>query len=109
MPSYSKNEVILIRYPFSNLSGSKIRPAIVVGEPHPSQDLFVVPLTSRNAGLLSGEFPLANWAAAGLNVPSAVKRGLFTIHQSLVLKTVGSLREPDAQSMQTSLREWLGL
>ena len=30
MLSYSKNEVILVRYPFSALSGVKVRPAIVV-------------------------------------------------------------------------------
>lgn len=49
MPSYSKHDVILVRYPFSDLTGSKVRPAIVVGAPHTSQDLFIVPLTSRTA------------------------------------------------------------
>ena len=29
-PSYSKNNVILVRYPFSDLSGSKARPAVIV-------------------------------------------------------------------------------
>jgi len=46
MPSYSKNEVILVRYPFSALSGVKVRPAIIVNAPHVSQDVFIVPLTS---------------------------------------------------------------
>jgi hypothetical protein len=30
MPSYSHSEVILVRYPFTNLSAVKVRPAIVV-------------------------------------------------------------------------------
>ena len=47
MPGYSKNEVILVRYPFSALSGVKVRPAIIVNAPHVSQDVFIVPLTSR--------------------------------------------------------------
>ena len=47
MPNYSKGEVILVRYPFSNLSGSKIRPAVAVNAPHLSQDVILVPLTSR--------------------------------------------------------------
>ena len=47
MPNYSKNEVILVRYPFSALSGVKVRPAIIVNAPHVSQDVFIVPLTSR--------------------------------------------------------------
>ncbi len=41
MPSYSKNEVILVRYPFSNLSGSKVRPAVVVNDAHISQDVII--------------------------------------------------------------------
>ena len=99
MPSYSKNDFVLVRYPFSELSASKVRPAIVVSARHASQDIFLVPLTSRSAGLLSGEFLLSSWAEAGLNVPTVVKRGLYTIHQSLVVKAVGRLLESDAQKM----------
>ncbi len=43
MPSYSKNDVILVRYPFSDLSSSKVRPAVIVSVPHISQDIFIVP------------------------------------------------------------------
>ncbi len=60
MPSYSKNDVILVRYPFSNLSSSKVRPAIVVNAPHVSQDVIIVPLTSKVSTLLSGEFVLTD-------------------------------------------------
>src|SRR3990172_12374906 len=81
MPAYSTHDVILVRYPFSDASSAKVRPAVVVSAPHPSRDLFVVPLTSRTSGLLSGEFILKEWAGAGLNVPSAVQRGLFTIEE----------------------------
>lgn len=109
MPNYSKNEVILVRYPFSNLSGSKVRPAIVVNDSHVSQDVVIVPLTSRLSSLLGGEFVLADWQAVGLNVPSAVKRGLYTVQQSLVMKSIGKLSATDAGSLESSLRDWLGL
>src|SRR2546421_12759525 len=109
MPGYSKNEVILVRYPFSNLSGAKVRPAIVVNAPHVSQDLIIVPLTSRVLTLLAGEFVLTDWQAAGLNVPSAVKRGLYTVHQSLVMKSIGKLSGADAGHLENALRTWLGL
>lgn len=109
MPGYSKNEVILVRYPFSDVSGARTRPAIVISAPHVSQDVFVVPLTSRTTSLLSGEFVLTDWAAAGLNVPTAVKRGLYTVHNSLIIKSVGHLRGADVEQVEQSLREWLGL
>ncbi len=108
MPNYSKNEVILVQYPFSDLSATKVRPAIVVNAPHPSQDNLIVPLTSRTTSLLPGEFVLKDWQAAGLNVQTAVKRGIYTIHQSLVVKLVGQLTSQDAERLEQSLREWLG-
>ncbi len=52
---------------------------------------------------------LAQWRKAGLNVETAVKRGIFTIHQRLILKTVGGLSNVDAEKLEGSLRDWLGL
>jgi mRNA interferase MazF len=109
MPSFSKNEVVLVRYPFSNLAAAKIRPAVVVDAPHPSEDRFVVPLTSSAGRLRAGEFVLSDWQAAGLNVPSAVKRGIYSVHDSLILKSMGRLSASDAQQVEQSLRQWLGL
>ena len=84
MSSYSRSDVGFVRYPFSDLSGSKIRPAVVVNAPHISKDIMIVPLTSKTSALLAGEFVLIDWSHAGLNVESAVKRSLYTVHESLV-------------------------
>lgn len=109
MPSYSRNELVLVRYPFSDLSSTKVRPAVVVSASHESQDLLVIPLTSHTTGLLAGEFVLTDWAAAGLHVPTAVKRGLYTVHASLIAKSIGTLATVDAARVTQSLRQWLGL
>jgi mRNA interferase MazF len=101
--------VILVRYPFSDLSTAKVRPAVVVGVSHASEDSLIVPLTSRTMGLLAGEFALTDWREAGLNLPSAVKRGIYTVSGSLVLKSVGRLSARDSQQLDRSLRQWLGL
>ena len=109
MPSYSKGSVVLVRFPFSDLTGAKVRPAIVASIFHASQDIFIVPLTSKIDRLQAGEFIMADWQGAGLNVSSAVKRGIFTIHQSLIIKSVGSVSIADTQQLERSLRSWLGL
>jgi len=109
MPSYSKNEIVLVQYPFSDLSGSKVRPAVVINAPHLSQDIFIVPLTSKITSLLKGEFILTGWAAAGLNVETAVKRGIYTVKKSLVVAHIGKLTTPDVEQLEQSLREWLAL
>jgi mRNA interferase MazF len=100
MPSYSKGDVVL---------DGKVRPAVIVSAPHKSNDIFLVPITSKTDVLLAGEFVMNDWKGAGLNVVSAVKRGLFTIHQNLIIKTVGSISAQDAGELERSLRAWLGL
>ena len=109
MPNFSQNEVILVRYPFSDMAATKVRPAVVVSAAHPHNDYLVVPLTSKTADLHVGEFILADWQSAGLNLPSAVKRGVYTVHGSLILKSVGRLSTRDSQQVEKSLRQWLGL
>lgn len=109
MANYSKNEVILVRYPFSDLSSSKVRPAVVVSALHLSQDILIVPLTSKTEYLLEGEFLLSDWSAAGLNVPTVVKRGLYTVYEGLVIKAIGKLSDADADCLDRSLLFWLGL
>jgi mRNA interferase MazF len=109
MPSFSKNEVILVRYPFSDLTATKIRPAVIVGVFDHSPDVLIVPLTSKTSRLASGEFALPDWRAAGLNVPTVVKRGIYTVHARLILKSVGKLVAADADQVENSLRLWLEL
>jgi mRNA interferase MazF len=109
MPNYSKNIIILVRYPFSDLSNAKVRPAVIVNAPHSSQDILIVPLTSKTGSLLDGEFVLSDWATSGLNVVTAVKRGIYTVNRSLVIKTVGKLADVDIDRLELSLRGWLGL
>lgn len=52
---------------------------------------------------------LSEWAAAGLNVATAVKRGVYTVHESLVIKVIGQLAKGDDNQLEQSLRDWLGL
>jgi len=108
MSSYSRGEVILVRYPFSDLSGSKIRPAVIVNAPHISKDVFLLPLTSKIRSLVAGEFILKDWSQAGLNVETAVKRGIYTVHQNLIAHRVGKLSDSDLKELDDSLRLWLG-
>ena len=52
---------------------------------------------------------LSEWAGVGLNVTTAVKRGVYTVHESLVIKVIGQLVKADAEQLEQSLRGWLGL
>jgi hypothetical protein len=52
---------------------------------------------------------LGEWKEAGLNVPSVVKRGLYTVHTELCLKKIGAITQEDQNRLDTSLSDWLQL
>ena len=81
----------------------------MIGAPHPSQDIFVVPLTTHTTSLQPMEFILADWKRAGLRAPSAVKRAIYTTHQRLVGSKLGKLSARDEARLEASLRQWLDL
>jgi len=61
MTIYERGDVVLADLPFSDLSGMKRRPAVVINAPHPSVDLLLLPITSQIQNAQPGEFMLADW------------------------------------------------
>ena len=59
--------------------------------------------------LANTDFPLKEWRAAGLNVPSGVKAQLATVEERLVVKIVGKLAAADSHFLDKRLRTWLQL
>lgn len=108
--NYSKGDIVLLPYPFTDLKTSKVRPAVVIApEDGKYSDVFVVPITSRISTLNTGEYALKDWIVAGLNVPSAVKRGCVLVDTKLILKKVGTCSKPDIVALNKSLKLWMAL
>jgi len=99
---FSKNEVVLLPIPFTDLTSRKVRPAVVVGQS--GVDLFLVPITSQ---LANTDFPLQDWQAAGLNVPCGIKAQIATVEARLVVKSIGRLSTIDQQTLAARLQKWL--
>lgn len=102
----SRNDVVLLPIPFTDLSSSKVRPAIVVGHGSWPGDLFVVPVTSQ---LANADLQVNEWAEAGLNVPSGIKGQISTVEVRLVRKVVGRITAQDRAALDILLRQWLSL
>jgi mRNA interferase MazF len=84
--------VVLVRFPFSDLSSTKLRPAIILAHAG-GTDWVLCQVTSNPYGdsaavsLSSGSF-----ASGGLGRESVARPGkLFTASRSLFVKAVGSL------------------
>jgi mRNA interferase MazF len=102
----SRNDLVLLPIPFTDLSSNKVRPAVVIGSGSFEGDLFVVPVTSR---LYQSDLILCGWAQAGLNVQSGVKGQIATVERSLIRQVLGTLSTADAECLDLKLREWLAL
>ena len=100
----SRNDVVLLPIPFTDLTSRKVRPAVVIGRN--GADLFLVPISSV---LANTDFPLKEWRAAGLNVPCGIKAQLATVEERLVVKTIGVLSAADLQILDERLQTWLQL
>lgn len=104
--SFSRNEVVLLPIPFTDLTSLKVRPAVVIGHSSHAGDLFVVPISSQ---LPNVDLVLQDWRAAGLNVRCGIKSQIATIEERLVVKSVGNLSEQDGMALEGRLRAWLRL
>lgn len=100
----SRNDVVLLPIPFTDLTSRKVRPAVVISRN--KNDLFLVPISSV---LANTDFQLQEWKTAGLNVPSGIKAQLATVEEKLVAKIVGKLSEIDAKTLKEKLQNWLNL
>ncbi len=107
MSNYSKNEIVLIKYPFSDLSTFKVRPAVIIGVVNTLFDIFITPLTSKIDNIKLGEFVLENYLDSSLFVETALKRGIYTIDRRLIIKKVGFISIKDARKLENSIRIWL--
>ena len=115
MPSttgYSCGDIVLVPFPFTDQTGTKKRPAVVVSSAayHRERvDLVVMAVTSHLRPQLGfGEVALASWKKAGLLKPSVVKPVLTTIERRLVLRRLGRLGEGDRNALAAVLREIIG-
>ncbi len=99
MTHYSRGDVILVPFPFSDQSTTKKRPAVIISSDRYnsiSSDVVIMAITSRIDNLSPvGETTLRDWQDAGLLKPSAIKAAISTIEQKLIHKKIGHLSEND--------------
>jgi mRNA interferase MazF len=94
---YSFGDVVLVPFPFTDQTGLKKRPAVIVSSAEyqaQRRDLVIMAITSQiRPRPAFGEFTVTEWKKAGLIAPSAVKPVLTTIERRLVLKKLGQLQQ----------------
>ena len=119
MPStttYKRGYVVVVEVPFSDLSGTKRRPALVVSVEkfhRALPDVIVCPISSqarfyRRPG--PGDWPLSDWRLVGLRHPSTVRISkLLAVDKQIVRKALGVLSPHDLAGVEGGLRQAFGL
>jgi mRNA interferase MazF len=112
MTGYEFGDVVLMDMPFSDGSGSKTRPALIVSSAlyhSEHSDRIVLPISSQARPSVETEVAIQNWKRAGLLWPSVVKPAPTTIERSLIGKKLGHLAPADIDAVRELLRKALSL
>jgi mRNA interferase MazF len=97
-------DIVLVRFPFTDLSSSKKRPALVISPAAYSNfhgDVVLLALTSQPQPDQS--FRLFHWKISGLPKPTWVKPLIGTLSQNVILKKLGRLVVDDNDRVKDAL------
>jgi mRNA interferase MazF len=108
-----RGDVVLVPFPYTDLSATKTRPAVVV-----SSDLYHQARSECLLAYISSQvtqadpqldYVLADWRAAGLLKPSFMRPKIAAIDPALVVHRVGTLSTRDQSAVDNGLRRALAL
>jgi mRNA interferase MazF len=98
MGALAAGNVVLVPFPFSDLSQAKLRPAVCLADAgrndwilcqvtsNPYGDPYAIPLETKD------------FSTGGLHLRSYARPGkLFTAHDGLIVRSVGTLLQPSLQ------------
>jgi mRNA interferase MazF len=103
---YRFGDVVLLEYPFTDLDGVKLRPAIVVLDTEDT-DIIVLRATSQHWET-EYDFDLMDWQSAGLLKATTIRtHKIATLKSTLVKRVLGSLSENDATELSKRLSRLL--
>jgi mRNA interferase MazF len=93
MGVFTAGQVVIVHFPFSDLTASKLRPAIVLAEAGRG-DWILCQITSKSYGDSRAiQLDAGDFANGSLRLISYARPGkLFTAHATLVSEAVGNLR-----------------
>jgi mRNA interferase MazF len=106
MTRYRPGDIVLVRFPFTDLSATKKRPALVLSTPRFTArqgDVVVLAMTSQPQS--EAKLRLSRWQLAGLPKPSWLKPVIGTLAVTLILRHLGRLHAADRPRVRLALRQ----
>ncbi len=103
---YSRGDVVLVSFMFSEETGAKRHPAVLLSSEayrRGRQDVIAAAITSNTNRNLVGDFLINDWQDAGLLFPSVATGVIRTIKQGMITRTLGSLSHRDMDGVDQRL------
>ncbi len=107
-------EVVVIKYPFSELSQTKLRPALLLGKlPGEHDDWLVCMISSRVRQQIDGfdeviEEDDADFGSSGLKTANVIRIGrLLVVEGKLLPGALGTVSTERLQRVRSRLAAWL--
>lgn len=106
---YDFGSIVLTRFPFTDLTGSKVRPALVISTDNGRKpDVVLAFITSRPAALaLTDAIPIRPDPRNGLKVPSAVRFDKIVTLETAII--VGKLGDADTAFLSAAAPVFFGV
>lgn len=91
-------DIVLVYFPFSDLSETKLRPAVVIAIPG-GNNYLLCQITTKKRNVHMYEVPLARAACNGdIRFDSNIYVDMiFTLHKSVIIKTLGSIADKNVK------------
>ncbi len=106
MGQFVKGDIVVVPFPFTDLSGNKKRPAFVIAD-LPGDDIVVCQITSKaksDAFALSLE--AGDFVSGGLPIESFIRPNkIFTADKTIILSLAGHLSEAKTNSVLNAIVE----
>ena len=112
MTAYKRGDVVLVGFVFSDGSGQKLRPALVISSSaynRGRKEVVVAAITSNVRRRLFGDHLIEDWKGAGLLFPSVATGILRTVAHGVIYRKLGVMAKVDMDAVDNSLRRALAL
>jgi mRNA interferase MazF len=112
MTAYKRGDVVLVGFVFSDESGKKLRPALVISSSaynRGRKEVVVAAITSNVRRRLFGDHLIVDWKGAGLLFPSVATGILRTVTREMLDRKLGVMAKGDMDAVDNGLRRSLAL
>lgn len=110
MTAYRKWDIVLVPFPFTDLTAVKRRPALIISPDNyntSGPDVVIVFITSRmDLPPRPGDNRIRFWKESGLPKPSMIRMKFTTIDQAIIVKRLGSLCKEDQRAVRAAFRKF---